>query len=153
MKQDAYSRGVPDWRCPTPAQQQGTGLLKLELHSMCHEPSLADSPNSFSSDNLHKVHFLPLPVSPADGPPPQQQGFSERINQLTHGEKPFYQEGDQDKRDGGGSALGDTQYPTGQCPKQAALHDHTRSIGLYLPPPEVPSHLSYSAILCWAQSA
>lgn len=55
----------------------------------------------------------------------QQQGFSERINLLTREEKPFYQEHDQDQRDGGGSALGDTQYPTGQCPKQAALHDST----------------------------
>lgn len=73
------------------------------------------------------------------------------MNQLTHEEKPFYQEGDQDQRDCGGSALGDTQYPTGQCPKQAALHDCTLSMGLYLPSPEVPSHLSYSAILCWAQ--
>lgn len=66
------------------------GFLKLELYNTCHEPSPADSPNSFSSDNLLKVHFLPLLVGPADGPPPQQQSFSERISQLTHEEKPFY---------------------------------------------------------------
>lgn len=54
----------------------------------------------------------------------------ERINQITHEEKPFYQEGDQDHRDGGGSAFGDIQYSTGQCPEQAALYDHTLNMGL-----------------------
>lgn len=71
-----FHGGVTDSRCPTPIEHQGTGFLKPELHNTCHEPSLADGPNSFSSDNLHKVHFFPLLVSPADGPPPQQQGFS-----------------------------------------------------------------------------
>lgn len=71
-----FHGGVTDSRCPTPIEHQGMGFLKPELHNTCHEPSLADGPNGFSSDNLHKVHFFPLLVSPADGPPPQQQGFS-----------------------------------------------------------------------------
>lgn len=76
VKQDTYSGGIPDSWCPTPIQHQSMGSLKLELHNTCYEPSLADSPNSFSLDNLHKIHFFALLVSPADRPPPQQQGFS-----------------------------------------------------------------------------
>lgn len=109
---------------------------------MCHESSLGDSSNSFSSEDVCEVHFFRVPVSPADECTPRsrtsghlcnsrayQQHPVKRTIQLTYEKKLFNDRATEHQRGCEGLIFGDAQNLTGQHSEQPPLCDPTLSSG------------------------